>query len=337
MGKKVNTFLDLLINAGFNIPNEFSYEKLDYQNLVFNMDFEQATGRYVWENLPEGIESHLIETMLYFRGSIAGVFDSGKLIVLPYSNQGSINRYGLPENVKLLTFNGSTANEDKPFNKEIYKVSSNVKINQKGAVLLYDRAPVSRSGLVAPRFIINSAIINLEAEIVSRIKSNIKNSDKKVVFYADDDNQKTAFEQAIKEAYNADSPFIVVVKGSNRWGTDKTDYMHGEVGLKAQELFEAWQSINNIRVMSEGILNGGAFEKKERVVSDEVLDETMQTTLILESGLALRKLWLEEMKLTYPDYKDKLDKIKVSVRTSTSGAKNDERIKNERQNNEEEE
>lgn len=337
MAKKVNTFLEILINAGFNIPNEFSYEKLDYQNLVFNMDFEQATGRYVWENLPEGIESHLIETMLYFRGSIAGVFDGGKLVILPYSNQGSINRYGLPEEVKLLTFNGSTANEDKVFNKEIYKVSSNVKINQKGAVLLYDRAPVSRSGLVAPRFIINSAIINLEAEIISRIKSNIKNSDKKVVFYADDDNQKSAFETAIKEAYNADSPFIVVVKGSNRWGTDKTDYMHGEVGLKAQELFEAWQSINNIRVMSEGILNGGAFEKKERVVSDEVLDETMQTTLILESGLALRKLWLEEMKLTYPDYKDKLDKIKVSVRTSTNGAKKDERIKNERQNNEEEE
>ena len=312
MAKKVNTFLDLLIKAGFNIPVEFSIEKINYQNLVFNMDFEQCTGRYRWENLPDGIESYLIESMLYYRGSLMGFFNGGKLKILPYANQGSINEYGLPERVKPLTFNGTSADEAKPYGKgEEYKVSSNVEIVSSGAVLLYDRIPVSRSGLVAPRFIINTAVIELEAEIISRIKNNIKNSDKKVVFYADDENQKQAFQEAIKEAYEADSPFVVVVKGSKKWGSENTDYMHGDVGLKAQELFESWQSINNIRVMSEGIINGGAFEKKERVVNAEVQDESTQTSLILDSGLALRRLWLEQMKLTWTEYKDKLSKVKV--------------------------
>lgn len=336
MAKKVNTFLQLLTQAGFNIPTDISFEKQDYKELVFNMDFEQATGRYVWKNLPDGIESHLIETMLYFRGSLAAVFNGGKLKILPYANQGTINEYGLPTQIKLLTFNGTSANDNDVYgDSKGYNVSSGVEIKKGGAVLLYDRAPVSRSGLVAPRFIINACLINLEAEIISRIKGNIKNSDKKVVFYAEDDNQKAAFQTAIKEAYDADSPFIVVVKGSQRWGTENTDYMHGEVGLKAQELFEAWQSINNIRVMSEGILSGGAFEKKERVVSDEVQDETEQSTLILQAGLNLRRIWLECMKLTWPEYKNKLDPIAVETVASKTTLKN--KSENERQINEEEE
>lgn len=338
MAKKFNTFLQLLINAGFNIPMEFSPEKLDYQQLIFNMDFEQATGRYVWENLPEGIESHLIETMLYFRGSLAGVFNGGKLIVLPYANQGTINQYGLPTKVKLLTFNGTSADENEPYGagKE-YKVSSNANIEESGAVLLYDRFPVSRSGLVAPRFITNSGIIELEAEIISRIKSNIKNSDKKVVFYADDDNQKQAFQKAINEAYEADSPFVVVVKGSNKWGKDNTDYMHGDVGLKAQELFESWQSVNNIRVMSEGILNGGAFEKKERVVNAEVGDENAQSSLILDSGLTVRKLWIEQMKLAWPQYKNQLSKIRVRCVSESIDPENKVENETKRQTDKEEE
>ena len=98
--------------------------------------------------------------------------------------------------------------------------------------------------------------------------------------------------------------------------------MHGEVGLKAQELFESWQSINNIRVMSEGIVNGGAFEKKERVVNAEVEDELSQTSIILESGLIFRKLFVETMKLTYPQYKDELNKIKVyTVNTNNESDK----------------
>lgn len=340
MAKKFNTFLQMLINAGFNIPIEFSPEKLDYQQMIFDMDFEQATGRYIWRDLPEGIESHLIETMLYFRGSLAGVFNGGKLKILPYANQGSINEYGIPTSVKLLTFNGTSADENKPYGKgTAYPVSSNIEIKEGGAVLLYDRFPVSRSGLVSPRFIINSAIIELEAEIISRIKSNIKNSDKKVVFYADDDAQKTAFQKAINEAYEADSPFVVVVRGSNKWGKENTDYMHGEVGLKAQELFESWQSVNNIRVMSEGIVNGGAFEKKERVVNAEVEDESSQTSLILNSGLVVRKLFLEQMKLAWPEYKEELNKISVEIASASDPAGKEEvkANENERQINEEKE
>ena len=335
MAKKYNTFMQMLLDAGFNIPVDLSVEKMDYKNLVFHMDFEQATGRYVWGKLPEGITSHLIETMVYFRGSLGGFYNGGKLKVLPYANSGSINEYGYPTKGKPLTFNGTSADENKPYGDgQEYDVSSMVEIKPNGMCLLFDRNPVSRSGLVAPRFITNAAIIDLEAEIISRIKSNIKNSDKKVVFYADDANQKTAFETAINEAYTADSPFIVVVRGSNKWGKDNTDYMHGEVGLKAQELFESWQSVNNIRVMSEGIINGGAFEKKERVVNAEVQDESTQTSLILNSGLLLRKLWLEEMKLTYPQYREELNKITVEIASTVEYKSQNE---NERQDNKEEE
>lgn len=333
MAKKYNTFLQMLIDAGFNIPLDFSIEKMNYQSLVFNMDYEQATGRYIWKGLPEGIDGYLIETMLYFRGSLAGVFNGGKLTVLPYAGTGGINRYGLPNKVKLLEFNG-TSSDGNAYIKEEYYVSSNVEIKEKGAVILRDRYAIGRSGLVAPRFLINSAIIELEAEIISRIKTNIKNSDTKVVFYCDDDKQKAAFEKAIQEAYTADSPFVVVVKGSNRWGQDNTDYMHGQVGLKAQELFESWQSVNNIRVMSEGIINGGAFEKKERVVNAEVQDESTQTSIILNSGLICRKLWIEQMKLAWPQYADALSKISVEVACAPEERAVNE---NERQNHEEKE
>lgn len=340
MGKKVNTFLNMLLEAGFNIPVDLMQEKQDYIAVVGDMDFQQATGRYVWEDLPEGMTSHLIETMLYCRGSLAGFFDGGKLKILPYANQGSINEYGIPTDIKPLTFNGTSAEENKPYGAgKIYPVSSSINIKEEGAVLLFERTPLFRSGFITPRMIINSALISLEAEIISRIKNNIKNSDNKIIFYADDENQKATFEAAIKESYTADSPFIVLVKGSQRFGKDNTDYFHGEVGLKAQELFESWQSVNNIRVMALGIPNGGAFEKKERVVTGELVDETVQTNIVADSGLTLRKLFIEELKLTYPQYGEKISKIKVRLVSDDISKEKEDKVENEneRQTNEKEE
>ena len=57
MAKKVNTYLELLTKAGFNIPTDISFEKQDYKELVFNMDninnFIKLSVKLILSNIKE--------------------------------------------------------------------------------------------------------------------------------------------------------------------------------------------------------------------------------------------------------------------------------------------
>ena len=314
--KKYNTFSSLLTGADFNISEDINISKQKFKIIVDDMELQQATGRYIWEGLPENIDGWLIENMLYVRGVVVGFFSGGQLKILPFANSGQINIYGIPTSVQPVAYNGTKTTDNSKMDIKLlidfkgnFDKDSATK-NHSGA-LLWDRIPLTRNGFIEPRIVINEEIRDLQAEIISRVRNNIRNSDTKVVFYAENQNQKDAFYTAIGESYTVDSPFIVLDKGDKSFTPESARPFHSEVTLQAQALFEAWQSLNNIRSMSLGILNGGAFEKKERVVTDEVLDESTQTNIIMNNGLIMRQLFVEKMKILYPQYKDILNKISV--------------------------
>ena len=87
--------------------------KLDIKKQLRIMDEQDAINRFTWYNLPEGLNSRLIERILYYKGQGMLFFLNDKFYFLPYALDGTIDVYGRFMSVTPLPFNG-TANDGKP-------------------------------------------------------------------------------------------------------------------------------------------------------------------------------------------------------------------------------
>lgn len=290
---------------------------LEYIQTLKDLDVQQNTNKYIWEGLPVYLPGWLIETMLYYRSSLAGWINGGVLRLLPYAQTNGINIYGLPTSVQPISFNGVIQNKgDVKIGKPLLTNFDGSKNNEAKVCILYDRIPTFKQDTFISRSILNDCLISYQADILSRIKINLQNSNKRQVFYVDDEKQKLQMQNDLEQAYGSSNPFILVVRDSaNQINNEPLQKSADE--LQTQSLFEAWQSINSIRCMVSGIANDGAFEKKERKITGELTGDSVQADLVLNAGLKMRQLWIEEMKIAYPEYSDMLNKIKVRINEET--------------------
>ena len=288
---------------------------LDFLTPLQDLDAQQNCNKYRWNGLPDNLTSWLIEYMVYIKGSLCGYIRGGILYILPYANNAAINIYGLPTKVKPLSFNGTQDGTEQGIELMIDysgKPSENAK-----ACILYDRIPAfNPSAPIQSRALLNKVLLENEANILGRIKNNLRNIDKKAVFYVDSAAQANQMTNDIIDAYGTDLPFIVLVRNPAQNGNDMQDTLQGDIANETQSLFEAFQSYNSIRCMISGISNDGAFEKKERKLNGELEDDKTQTDLVTDAGLYMRRLFLAQLKLIYPEYKEMLDKITVEINQS---------------------
>ena len=314
IGLAVERFSKLAFNC-----NQIDTIGIEFGNTLRDLDGQQNCNKYIWKGLPDYLASWLIEYMLYLRGSLCGFISGGILYILPYAQTKGINVYGLPNAVQPITFNGQlVAGVPTNFGKELI-VSDIGSFNKKAtACILYDRIPVySTNSSPLSRAQLNDILIEYQSQILGRIKNNLRNVDKKSIFYVDDEKQKNQTEKDLREAYGRDDPFIVVVKGSNMSGNgDTRDTLQPDISNETQSLFEAWQSINSIRCMCSGIANGGAFEKKERKITGELDGASVQTDIVVDAGLQMRRLFIAQMRAIYPN-EELLKNITVEINEKT--------------------
>jgi hypothetical protein len=287
----------------------------EFVNVLSDIDAQQNCNRYVWKGLPEYLTSHLIETMLYNRGSLVGFFTGGTLYVLPYTMCQGLNVYGQPNAIQPISYNGELTSTNKAFGKELLVSHLGRRNENAKACILFDRIPAfNTSAPPLARRLLNATLIEYQADLLGRIKNNLRNVDKKVVFWVDSEAQKNQTTKDLIEAYGTSYPFIVAVKGTVLDNSkNNSDTLQGNIANETQSLFEAWQSINSIRCMCSGITNGGAFEKKERKITGELQGDQTQTQLVLDAGLKMRQLWLDQMRSVFPEEKDILSKITVEL------------------------
>lgn len=290
--------------AQFNSANDFQIDYQNFLNAMRDMDAQQNTGRYVWEGLPGNLTSWLIETMLYWRGALVGYITGGTLYILPFAQVGDPNLYGMPYAVNPMSYNGVTPNQDGDKQKIKLTVNYSGKFDEKAqGVLLFDRVPALGQGTGnISRALINKAFTELQANILTRIINNLDAACLKLVFECDDDKKSQTLDEQITNNLAAGKSYVIVRSGTLS-GRDGTTYQTG-VQLETQTLIECWQSVNSIRCSMSGIRNGGAFEKKERAITAELASDEVQSDMVLDSGLAMRKLFIEQLKAQYPDYKD---------------------------------
>lgn len=275
--------------------NKVKYETEPYRLLLSIYDFKHAVGRYEWENLPNGYKGWDIERMLYFRGSLVGFEVSKKKYILPYAIQGNLNPRGLPVKVKPVTFTGVAIGKDKDtyfFDKDFtLETDSYGDENPKAnSFLLYDTVPLFTSGNITPLVLQNQPIINDQADLLKRIKINVKISSKKIHFIVQDADQADVIEQELNALFDSDSPYSIIVdKYQTQSIQEPSDY-------NAYELFTVLREYQSIKLMNMGIPTASfGHYKKERTNSGELLGVEAQVDIIKDLGLMMRKEWAENM------------------------------------------
>lgn len=284
---------NMLISAGIDpktgLPiklgdNKISYiDKADIKKQLRIIDEQEAVNSGTWYNLPEGLNSRLMERILYYRGQAIFFKWHDKFYFLPYALDGTIDVYGRYLGVTPLPFNG-TANDGKPENPWIQGLKLNPMYDvqlpedfigkspeqiqdflKESCVIIRDYTEQYSQRNIA-RQILNDPILDLESECLPFMRTALLNStgiQGMRVGNADECSNVTAANNSINKAA-LDGERYIPIEGS----VDFQALADGSVA-RAEEFLLAMQSIDNYRVSLHGLDSGGIFQKKAHMLESE--------------------------------------------------------------------
>lgn len=297
----LNQFLQAGIDPKTGLPTRFDADggcnlKNEIRKSLRILDEQNAINRYVWYNLPSGLDGQLLERILYYKGQ--GMFfymsTDESFYFLPYALDGSIDVYGRFKGVTPLPFNGTAQDKEdawitgmtrKPVYDILYDLENDKEIFENGCVLLSDYSKqISQTNI--PRQLVQEPILDAMAEAFPFARTSlIANSGVKGMRVNDEDQKATvklASKSVTKAALSGD-PWIPVV-GNIEWQelTDGT-------ALKSEEFLLYMQSLDNFRLSLYGLDNGGLFQKKSHMLEAEQTMNQGNVGLVYQDGLTLRQ------------------------------------------------
>ncbi len=310
MAKPTMTDIDLLLQAGIDprtgLPKKISNvrpaTKANIKKALRVIDEQDAVNRYVWYNLPMNLSSQELERMLYYKSQLSFFYlkDLEEFYFMPYALDGTIDFYGRFNSIHPVPMASGT--DDKQ-GKAQAEYLSGIKLNVKyGVVLpdkldedtLYNSAVILRdytnqlSQTSIPRQEINDGIIDVEAECIPYMRTALlMGTGIKGVRVADADQEASVNEGArnlTKAALNAEA-YVPIV------GTIEFQELTNGSVTRAEDYLASMQSLDNLRLSTYGIDNGGLFEKKSYVNNAQTnLNKAGNNVgLVLEDGLKLRQ------------------------------------------------
>lgn len=271
-------------------------------------DEQAAVNRFTWYNLPDGLNSQMLERMLYYKGQLCFFYfkEMDKFYFMPYALDGGIDFYGRYIGVHPIPFSGGTTDEEKAQEKKQMTVLSAKKLKPTYEVLtpdelltegidaLYTRCVLLKdyteqlSQTVIPRQMLNEAIIDVESECIPFMRTAlIRATGIKGMRVGNQDEQSNV--QAANESM-LDAALTGKVNIPIIGQVDFQELNDGTVG-KADEFMMALQSLDNFRLSTYGLENGGLFQKRERkiVAEQEMNAGGGAVGLILQDGLSIRQ------------------------------------------------
>lgn len=302
---------NMLIQAGIN-PRTGLPIKLESANkeglkpnikkLLRIIDEQTAINRYTWYNLPEGLDGQMIERILYYKGQ--GMFfyvpALERFYFLPYALDGSIDIYGRFMSVKPLPFNGSTEVKDgkklSPIAKYITELSREPVYDiwldelkpdtlETKCVLLSDYSKqISQTNI--PRQTLNDPLLDVMADCIPFMRTALLNGTGVMGMRVGEESEQANVKIASAAIDNAalNSEKYVPVVGN----VDFQELTGGAVA-KSEEYLLAMQSLDNFRLSTYGLDNGGLFQKKSHVLEAEQEMNQGCVGLVNNDGLTLRQ------------------------------------------------
>lgn len=273
---------------------------------AFRIQDEQcAVNRYIWHNLPTDLSSQELERMIYYKYTLCFFYlpETQKFYFSPYTLNGTIDIYGRYNSIRAVPFTSGMEEDEKNkkkedplavfFSKKLFYVKYGIVLPEEidleminsSAVLLFDYSPQAcKNGL--PRQKINDPILELMTNTLEYMRTNLMlSSGVKGVKVNNDDESDDVLEGAksIDIASRKGIPWIPLIAGLN------LQEIAGETGQRVQDYLLALQSIDNLRLSTYGLENGGLFEKKaSKLVSEQEMNQ-VNSSIMLVDGLLWRQ------------------------------------------------
>lgn len=265
------------------------------------IDEQDAVNRYVWYNLPCELTGQELERMLYYKGQLAFFYfkDLDQFYFMPYALDGTIDFYGRFNTIHPVPMAEGTDDDTKAIVAKQAALLSTIKLDvlydvpleldkspENYCVLLHDYTK-QLSQNILPRQQLQDGLLNVMSDMIPFMRTSLLNatgvSGMRVASEDDESNVKAANLTVDAAALNGQKWIPII------GNLEFQDLTQGSTA-KGEEFLLAMQSLDNFRLSTYGLENGGLFEKKQ-------YQNTMQTSLNgngqvgnpLQDGLSIRQ------------------------------------------------
>ena len=253
------------------------------------IDYRQFITRFRWANLPEGLDSELIERILYYSGSAMFFYipELKRFYFLPYGMSGEktmvgIDFYGRYNRLKPYSFNGATSSEGeingdgKISQADIFlstQIRDNIKdipvvksveeaekIYNNGAVICWDHTP----GLAYyqnARNRTSKAYIKYMIKILIQTKSALVNASGFNLFSTDNESAEELMQMQLDQINEDREEGKLSAVVSKLLG--EIQNLQSNTPNAIADFWSAYQSADNLRLKSLGIQNDGVQQKSQ--------------------------------------------------------------------------
>lgn len=287
-----------LTKAALGMKKDKDQRRRSYADPIFNklqdslqtIDYQQFLTCFKWHNLPEGMDSELIERILYYSGSAMFFYikELDRFYFLPYGMSGEgeetgIDFYGRYNKIKPYSFNGSTdgEGEKKADGKRLSKadiylstqIRDNIKdipfvtteeeakkIYENGAVICWDYTP-GLAYWADSRNRISRSYVKYMTKVLIQTKSALINASGFNLFAADGEQDNALMQMQIDTINEdrEDGQLAAVV--SKLLGNIENIQSNAPAAM--QDFWASLQSVDNLRLKSMGIRNDGLQQKSQ--------------------------------------------------------------------------
>lgn len=305
MAKPTIIDVNTIIQAGINPKTKLPYKmggtdnpsKTDIKAALRVMDEQNAINRYTWFNVPKGLDSQLMERILYYRGQAAFFYmpEVETFFFLPYALSGTIDVYGRYTDITPVPFaNGKVSGDgkDKPWIQGLTRhciyypeMEYSEESMRDNCVLLSDYSK-QISQTVLPRERLQDPLLDMMANMPCYMNTALINStgiQGMMVGAQDEQANVHVASQQVKDAALNGEKYIAMI------GSPSTVDLGTNSGGSAEEFMRAMQSLDNLRLSLYGLDNGGMFQKNSHMLESEQAANGGNTDLIMQDGLTLRQ------------------------------------------------
>ena len=300
------------IDQKTGLPSRMVENVLMLKNMKHIMrliDEQDAVNRYKWYNLPCNISSEELERLLYYKGQLCFFYfkDLDEFYFMPFALDGSIDFYGRYNTIHPVPMSSGTegTKEEQEKRKKIYETQrsllSMLRLNvvkaikpldelkeedlYNSAVILWDYSRQIGQNIV-PRADVNDTLLETIAEIPCFLRTALIASTGIKGMRVADADAKAEVVQAVNDVLKCALTGKLATPITS--AIEIQELFEGPVG-KAQEYLLSMQALENFRLSTYGLENGGLFEKKAHKLETEQQMNTSTVGLVYEDGLAIRQ------------------------------------------------
>lgn len=311
---------DLYTQAGLDTPYNGRYSpaatttdenplKANMRTIFQDIDKADAVNRFTWGNLPDGLTGQLLEEVLYHKGQGAFFYIEAldKFYFLPYALEAKegtgLDPYGRFLSITPVPLAGGTVDKDgnaKPWIPGLtldvdYDVVSPDELTiehiTNHAVILKDYTPAALTQTCIPRVTKQQGFIDIMSDCVPLLRTALINGVGITGIQTHASDEQINVDLANYQVQNAALNGHRYIALLSELQMQEIASPHGAVN--AENYTRALQSLDNLRLSTYGIDNGGVYQKTAHMLQTEQDMAGGAVGLILQDGLTKRQFFCD--------------------------------------------